>query len=88
MAESMKVYSTQLTAEQNTALARYESLTGIEPFGVEEFEAGEWPAHRLWQENVSWLESVLADVVNIHFPVPLEEFIAENDQHGQGAAAY
>lgn len=74
-----RIYSAKLTPEQNAAMARYESLCGNEPFGFEAFEAGELTAYQLWQQNVKWLEDVLSEVSNTHFPVPLEEVIADAD---------
>lgn len=75
--QAPRVYSAKLTPEQNAALARYESVCGIEPFGLEEFEAGEISAYQLWRKNCCWLEDVWATVQNINFPVPLEEVMAD-----------
>lgn len=49
----------------------------MEPVNLEAFEAGEISAYQLWQSNIQWLESVLADVTNINFPVPLAEAMAD-----------
>lgn len=68
-----KIYSAKLTPEQNAAIARYESLCGMEPIDVEAFEAGEINAYQLWQRNLAWLEGAWNGVQNIAFPVPLED---------------
>ena len=77
MSASTRIYSVKLTAEQNAALARYEAICGMEPIELEEFEAGELSAYQLWQNNLAWLESMLQDVQNIHFPTPVEEGLAD-----------
>ncbi|WP_122423071.1 hypothetical protein [Pseudomonas viridiflava] len=77
MSNQPKLYSTKLTPEQNAALARYEQVCGMEPIELEAFETGEISAYQLWQVNLGWLESVLWDVQNIDFPVPLEEALAD-----------
>ena len=74
----MKLYSNRLTNGQNAALAKFEQVTGIEPFGIEDFEAGRMTAYELWQTNVNWLQGVWATVQNIDFPVPYEEVIGGN----------
>lgn len=68
-----RIYSPKLTVEQNAALARYEAVCGMEPIGLEAFEAGEINAYQLWQSNMQWMESVWMDVQNIAFPAPIEE---------------
>lgn len=75
-AQALKIYSAKLTPEQNDALHRYESVCGMEPLGLEEFEAGEITAYQMWRMNCRWLEDVWATVQNINFPVPLEEGMA------------
>lgn len=63
------LYSQQLSPQQNAALARLESLTGTPPFGVKEFESGDINAKQLWQQNIEWLEGVLASAQNLPFPI-------------------
>lgn len=77
-----KIYSKKLSAEQNDALERYESLCGLEPFGINDFETGEITAYQLWQQNVFALQSILADVSNINFPVPSDDPMGESMCHG------
>ncbi|MDX5979559.1 DUF1456 family protein [Vreelandella alkaliphila] len=62
------IYSQQLSPQQNAALARLESLTGTPPLGIEEFESGDISAKQLWQQNIEWLEGVLASAQNLPFP--------------------
>ncbi|MBA1280263.1 hypothetical protein [Stutzerimonas stutzeri] len=76
--QTPKIYSAKLSPAQNAALERYESVCGMEPFGIDEFDAGEISAYQLWRKNLSWLESVWGDVQNIHFPVPLEEAMVDD----------
>lgn len=64
---SLKKFSDKLTDRQNAALSRFEQLTGMAVFGVEEFERGEIDATTLWNQNKGWLEGVWADVQNIQF---------------------
>ncbi|MEM8519454.1 hypothetical protein [Janthinobacterium sp. CAN_S7] len=64
----MTTYSKKLTPEQNKALARYEGLTSVAPFGVEEFERGEITADDLWQKNIQWIVAVAGDAQKINFP--------------------
>lgn len=61
------IYSKKLTAQQNAVLAKFENLTGQQPIGLEEFEAGELTAAELWEQQVGWVEGVCADVVNMQF---------------------
>lgn len=75
--QTPKIYSAKLTPQQNAGLARYESLSGFEPIGIEEFEAGEITAYQLWRKNVIWLENVLDEVINTPFPVAVEELVKE-----------
>lgn len=61
------IYSKKLTAHQNAVLAKFESLTGQPPIGLEDFESGEISARELWQQQVGWVEGVCSDVVNMTF---------------------
>lgn len=66
---SPKIYSEKLTAEENAVLERYESITGMEPCSIEDFEAGHISKKDLWRHQVAWIEGVCAEVVNMGFPI-------------------
>lgn len=67
-AGEIRSYSAKLTPEQNQAFAQYESLCGMPPYGIDEFEAGDIDAYGLWQKNVRWIEDVCSGISNISFP--------------------
>lgn len=57
-----------LSAGQVRALQRFETLTGVPPKQVEDFEAGRISAAELWAVQIAWLDGVCADVKTIVFP--------------------
>ncbi|WP_054287312.1 hypothetical protein [Gulbenkiania mobilis] len=66
--EKQKCYSSKLTAEQNAAFHRYESVSGFEPFGFEDFEAGLITARELWRQNEEFIFDIYSQVQNISYP--------------------
>lgn len=61
----MTIYAKKLNAAQRNAMAKYEGLSGFEPMGQDDFDAGRITFEEMWQKNVRWLESLMADVTNI-----------------------
>lgn len=63
-----RIYSSKLTPEQNEALHSYQALCGMEPLGIDDFEAGEISADELWNQNLRWIHDVFSDISSISFP--------------------
>lgn len=65
MDKNMTIYAKNLTEKQRKVLQQYENLCGFEPMLQDDFDAGKITFRHLWNENVSWLESVTAEVQHI-----------------------
>jgi hypothetical protein len=60
-----KVYARRLNSAQRRMLNEYIALTGFEPLGQEDLDAGEITFKELWDKNVEWLRDLATDVQNI-----------------------
>jgi hypothetical protein len=61
----MAIYAKRLNGRQRKALKAFEALTGWEPIGQEDYDAGEYDFAELWAMNVKLLYDTYSDVVNI-----------------------
>lgn len=68
----MAIYAKTLTPEWRAAFSEYEALSGFEPMYQDDIDNKSMTPSEAWSRNVSWLEGVVADVINIKTPCDIE----------------
>jgi hypothetical protein len=66
---NLKVYSSRLTAAQNTACQKAEAVSGLPPVGIEDLDAGHLTPKEFWRLNLMTAHDINVTIQNLSFPV-------------------
>lgn len=64
----MPIYAKRITGKWKKAFNELERVSGFEPMYQDEIDSGEVTLTQAFEDNLSWLEDVLADCQNIQRP--------------------
>lgn len=64
----MPVYCRKISPQWRKAFAQFEALTGFEMLHQDAIDAGTMTPREAWNENIQWLEHLVADATNIQIP--------------------